>query len=85
MHYCRFLNRRSPNELRPGAGKRMETVFRPFICADPRRDPAWPEELGNSLAAAQKECRRRCPARFGLPPEERPKEEGRPSGEGQRS
>lgn len=74
MHYCRFLNRRSQNELGPGAGKRMETVFRPYVCGDPRRDRSLPQELGNSLAAAREECRRRCPARFGLPKEQPPKE-----------
>lgn len=65
MGYCRYLNRLAQNNLKPGADKRMETVFRPFICGDPRRDQTLPRELGTSAAAAREECRRRCPAKFG--------------------
>jgi len=55
----------------------METVFRPFVCGDPRRDHALVQELGTSMGAAREECKRRCPAKFGLtavPPA--PKESG---------
>lgn len=67
MNHCRFLNRQAPNNLKPGANKRMETVFRPFVCGDPRRDHALVQELGTSLGTARGECKRRCPAKFGLP------------------
>lgn len=65
MSYCRYLNRLAQNSLKPGANKRMETVFRPFICGDPRRDRALSQELGTSTNAAREECKRRCPAKFG--------------------
>ncbi|MGE5530264.1 MAG: hypothetical protein ACM3X6_14150 [Patescibacteria group bacterium] len=67
MNYCRFLKRQSQSGLKPGAAKRMENVFRPFICGDPRRDRSLAQDLGTSLAAAREECQRRCPAKFGLP------------------
>lgn len=66
MNHCRFLNRRSQVAARPGAAKRMENVFRPFVCNDPHRNHALPQELGASLKTARDECRRRCPAKFGL-------------------
>ncbi len=64
MNYCKFLKRQAETNLRPGANKRMETVFRPYICGDPHRDRSIPNELGTSLHAAREECKRRCPARF---------------------
>jgi len=67
VNYCRFLNRQAQNSLKPGANKRMETVFRPYVCGDPRRDRSVSQELGASLNVVREECKRRCPAKFGLP------------------
>jgi hypothetical protein len=72
MNYCRFLNRQGSMGQKPGAAKRMENVFRPFVCGDPHRDRALDQELGSSLDAARQECRRRCPAKF--PPRQEPGE-----------
>ncbi len=67
LNYCRFLNRQLQNALKSGASRRLEGVFRPFICGDPHRDRAHPQELGPSLGVAREECKRRCPGKFGLP------------------
>jgi len=79
MNYCRHLNRQAQSGQKPGAAKRMENVFRPFVCNDPHRDRALAQELGASLNVAKAECQRRCPIKFGLPvaaPEETKPEAG---------
>lgn len=68
MSYCRFLNRQATSHMKAGSVKRMENVFRPFVCGDPHRVRAVPQELGASLTVAREECKKRCPARFGTAP-----------------